>query len=387
MKNLKVIQIIFCSLVICFISVFGFFTVINENIYSKQEGRSLTVFPDVNKKSFMDDKFYSELTNAYSDQLVFRSKFVSTYYHINQQRYIGNVVRGKEDQLFFAPLIVEDDKDYREDLKNFVNSDLNEMAKNISDMGAKFIFLSIPRKDVVMDEYLPNSYVNGKENYLDYIKIIEENISSDVHLIDAYDVFEKSNLTDAFYQTDHHVNIDGSYLIFQEIIDYINKDGKNIEVKPLEEEYIVYEKVVNGSINRNIGSTIKGRKEKLILVPKNDQVEYERYDSGRESERAVFGDTDHYGVYMGGDCAETVVKTNLKGKPKILYVGSSFTNILESLSVYKFRRVVSVDYRYNNTGKDLLSYIKENDIDYVVFIGSQSNNALDVNNLKMHLGL
>jgi hypothetical protein len=284
-------------------------------------------------------------------------------------------------------LIVEDDSKYRDELKEFIDKDLNEVAKKISDVGAKFIFLSIPRKDVAMEEFLPDNFISGKDNYLDYMQIIKTNVSDDVYVIDAYELFKKNNLKHSFYQTDHHVNIDGSYLIFEEIVNYINKKKKKIDLLPLEEEYDVKEMVINGSINRNIGSTIKGRKEKLVLIPKNTTVEYERFDSGIESKRQVFGNFDDYGVYMGGDCSETIVKTNLKGKPKILYVGSSFTNILESLSVYKFRRVVSVDYRYNKTGKDLITYVKENDIDYVVFIGSQSDDALNIERLRLHLGI
>jgi hypothetical protein len=67
-------------------------------------------------------------------------------------------------------------------------------------------------------------------------------------------------------------------------------------------------------------------------------------------------------------------------------VGTSFTNVLESLSVQKFNKMISIDYRHNDTGKSIVDYVKEYDIDYVVFICSQSNNSLNINSIKEQLG-
>ena len=61
-------------------------------------------------------------------------------------------------------------------------------------------------------------------------------------------------------------------------------------------------------------------------------------------------------------------------------------NILEALSVPSYRKIVSVDYRHNKTGKSINDYVMENNIDYVVFVPGQSTNAYSLKQLELHLG-
>ena len=131
---------------------------------------------------------------------------------------------------------------------------MNSVAKEVVDAGSKFIFISIPRKDVIMDKYLPDSYIRGAEDYLEYIQIIKENISTDVEFVDAYELFKahQNEHYDVYYQTDHHLNIRGAYYIFEDIISRVNRDGYNIELGKLEDEYEVQSRVINGSYNRKI---------------------------------------------------------------------------------------------------------------------------------------
>lgn len=89
---------------------------------------------------------------------------------------------------------------------------------------------------------------------------------------------------------------------------------------------------------------------------------------------------------MGSDMAETYVKTNIKNAPNIMYVGTSYTNILESLSVYKFSSMLSIDYRENQTGKSIAEYVNEYNIDYVVYIPSNSDVPYKLKQLRLHIG-
>ena len=83
--------------------------------------------------------------------------------------------------------------------------------------------------------------------------------------------------------------------------------------------------------------------------------------------------------------AYTRIETNKEGK-NIMFVGSSFTNILEALSIPSYNRMVSIDYRHNKTGHDINYYVDKYDIDYVIFIPAQSNNAFSIPQMKLHLG-
>lgn len=387
-KSIKIIKITFCTLVIAVISVIGLKTVLNNEKMSYKEGRKLKTFPKLTLKAIKKDTYFNDLTDAFADQLEYREEFIKYYYLLNMQRYVGGVVEGKDNVLFLSPLIVRNKEHYKEKLKQLSQNEISNIAKNVTKLGAKFIFLSIPRKDVVMNKYLPSTYISGVEDYIESIDILKENVSKEVIVIDAYDIFKINNTYDVFYKTDHHLNIRGAYELFEELIKLINKDGYNIQVKSLEEEYEIKSQVINGSYNRKIGQKINAGLEELTLVPKNNKVKYTRWDDSKLVNTPVFGtDNTYASAYMGKDVAETVIKTNIQDAPNILYVGSSFTNILEALSVYKFNTMVSVDYRHNTTGKSIEDYVKEYNIDYVVFMPSQQNNALSITIMKEHLGL
>lgn len=386
----KIIQIAFCSVVIVIITVIGILTLMNNNKISLKEGRELELFPEITLDNLMKDTFYTDFTNAFADQLAFREDLIKMYYLLNLQKYTGDVVKGKEDQLFLSPLIIENKESYIKKLKQVISKDMNNIAKEVVDAGSKFIFISIPRKDVIMDKYLPDSYIKGIDDYIEYVNIIREQKSTDVDFVDAYELFRKNQQEhyDVYYQTDHHLNIRGAYYMFEDIITKVNSDGYNIELGELEDEYTIQSRVVNGSYNRKIGQSVAGKYEELVLIPKNTTLQYIRKDNSEVVDTPIFGDGNTYATaYMGKDYAETVIDTNNDDAPNILYVGSSYTNVLEALSVYKFNKMVSIDYRDNTTGKSIADYVKEHDIDYTIFICAQSTSSLSVSSMKQHLGL
>ena len=56
-----------------------------------------------------------------------------------------------------------------------------------------------------------------------------------------------------------------------------------------------------------------------------------------------------YGLYMGGDIAETCIRTDRPSLPTALIFGDSFTNAVESLAYYSFDEMRSVDLRHYKT--------------------------------------
>ena len=387
-KKIIVIKSIFCILVICMFFLIGVLTLLNNNEISIKEGRTLTTFNSITLESIKDESVFNTVTNAFSDQLAFRDYLIKGYYLINLQRYVGDVVEGENNQLFLSPLIIGNKENYEQKLINISKNEISNVADEITKAGAKFIFLSVPRKDAVMDKYLPSTYIKGTDDYLEFVNILKENVSDKVYVMDAYEIFKKNDVYDVFYTTDHHINVRGAYEIFEDIISIVNNDGYNIQIGTLEDEYIIKSQIINGSFNRKIGQSVKCGEEEMNLVPKTTSVQYTRMDDGKVVDTKVFGDGNTYAeAYMGADYAETVITTNNYNAPNILYVGSSYTNILEAFSVYKFKTMVSIDYRHNITGKSIVDYVKEYDIDYCIFICSQQTNALSISGIKQHLGL
>ena len=114
--------------------------------------------------------------------------------------------------------------------------------------------------------------------------------------------------------------------------------------------------------------------------------EYERLDNGAASDTPLIrirgSGQSLYGDYMGGDIAETIVRTTRPALPRILIVGDSFTNALELLAVFDFDEMRSLDYRHFD-GPALSDYIRAYRPDYVLILrddvsclGSDGNGAL-----------
>lgn len=387
MNKDKIIQICFCTVFILVISVMGMLTLMNNKTLSKKEGRKLTTFPKITLNNLTKDSFYTNYTDAFADQLAFREDLIKCYYLFSLQRYVGDVIKGENNQLFLSPLIIENEESYTKKLANITKKEISNVAKEVEQAGSEFLFISIPRKDVLMDEYLPSTYIKGTEAYLEHVDIVKENVSGEVQVIDAYELL-KGKVQKPYYTTDHHMNIRGAYVIFENIVQKANEDGYSIKLGTLEDEFEIKSQVINGSYNRKIGQSVNAGEEELTLIYKDNKLEYTRKDSGEVVTIPIFGTGNTYAsAYMGDDYAETIVTTNNEGAPNILFVGSSYTNVLESLSVCKFNTMVSIDYRHNKTGKSIADYVKEYDIDYTIFICAQQTDSLSVSSIKEHLGL
>lgn len=375
---MKYIKIIFIAIFICAISAFFVLTIDNHNEVSELEKRTLQTFPEFSIEKLAGEEYYNDLTAAFSDQLEFRDILVKGYYIFQFQRYNGDVVIGENDELYAAYQRV--DEDYYEDLRTNAGY-ANEVAAEVIDAGADFTFLSIPRKDAIETENLPDSYISSEESYLKAIDILEEVLSDDIEFIDAYDVFKANDAVRAYYTTDHHITPRAAFMLYHEVLKACGMPEYQVE-----EHYDVEKTIINGSFNNQIGQSVKSKPEELSMVP-HEETDYERSEDGEKSDLAVFQSRNTYeDSYMEGDHAYTVIDTGRDHLPNIMYVGSSFTNIMEAVTIRDFNLMVSIDYRHNETGTSIAEYVKKHDIDHVIFIPSQSNDAFSKIMMKKHLG-
>lgn len=364
--------------VLCFFMILGFFmitTVFNNEKVSDVERRELKTFPKFSINKLFSKSYYDDLTSAFSDQLNLRSYLVKGYFLFQFQRYYGDAVKGDNNQLYSPEEKVS--KSYYNNLKNTL-----ELVNSESDkIDAKFIFLSIPRKDAYMRDDLPSTYTSSYDIYKKQVETLRSVLNDDIIFIDAYDVFNKSNIYNCYYSNDHHVTPRCAYLLYDEI----NKYTK-VKSYELEDVFVVNKTIVNGAYNRQLGQTVKSSPEDLYLTLKKD-ISYKRYENDKLSKKEVYGTGNTYeDAYMEGDMAYTRIETNKKGK-NIMFVGSSYTNILEALSVPSYNRILSIDYRHNKSGNSISYYVDKYNIDYVVFIPSQSSNAYSLSMIKKHLGI
>ena len=375
MKTEKTVQKIFIITFLTIITFFMITTLLNNEKVSDVERRELNTFPKFKIENLVKKSYYDDLTSAFQDQLELRQYLIKGYFLFQFQRYYGDAVKGKNNQLYSAEQ-AKPSKDYYKNLKKQIE---NINTKN-KELNAKLIFLSIPRKDAYMTKELPKTYTSSINIYNKQVEITKQTLDSDITFINAYDVFKKSGIYNCYYSNDHHITPKCAYELYKEINKITNTKSYN-----LEEEFKINKTVVNGAYNRQLGQTVKSKPEDLYLTPKKT-INYTRYENDKLSNKKVYGKGNSYeDAYMEGDMAYTRIETNKKGE-NIMFVGSSYTNILEALSVPSYNRMLSIDYRHNKTGKSINYYVDKYNIDYVVFIPGQSSNAYSLDKIKLYLG-
>lgn len=378
---MKKLRIGFIVIFIGILFLFFINTITSNEKVSNVEKRNLSTFPEFKVKNLLTSSYYDDLTKAFNDQLFLRNELVKGYYLMQFQRYLGDVVEGKDGEMFSAPQSNVNRENYKKNLIS-VSKEMNEIVDELKKNGTQFIFLSIPRKDAYLEEYLPSTYTSSKSIYEYGLNILKENSSKDIIYVDALEVFHEHNGNNHYYfKTDHHINPRGGELLYLELMNIIDAPSYK-----LDDFYQVHEAVVNGSYNKQVGQSVKLNKEELWLSLKSD-FSYTRYENDKVSNLSIWGSgTSYETAYMEGDMAYTRVETKRDELPNVMFVGSSFTNILEALTIPSVNRMVSIDYRHNKSGKSIVDYAKEYDIDYVIFVPAQSDNALSVNNIRLHLG-
>ena len=393
---MKYIQIIFCTIIVAFLGIVGVCTLDNKIPSNEDELRTFTMFPELDYKRFRDVEYLNQISDAFTDQLEWRWNFVEGYFtftkDILKQSTLGDIVVGKDQVLFNKPLEIRDWKKYKKDVRKGAKL-INEANAEAKKYGAKLIVLDAPRRDVDMEKYIPSYYPNYEEEFEECRKIKREELDPDIPVIDVKEVFEEHNPEGDnryWYYNDHHINCRGAELVLEEIMKIVNEDHPEVKQKKLD-EYKIVKQQVYGALNRKIGLSAKAPDEELNLIPDGWEVPYERWDDGEKSDRPILATGEENNTYsyayMGDNYGETIVKTNRKELPSIYYCGSSFTNVLEAMSVPSFNNMYSTDLRFNDTEYTMVDYIKKFRPDYVVFISGQSTATYNYKHVKQHLGL
>lgn len=391
---MKYIQIIFCTVVIAFLGIIGVCTLDNRIPSSEDEMRTYTMFPELDYKKLTDVNYLNQIGDAFTDQMEWRWNFVKGYFTLTKdvlhQSTVGDIVVGKEEVLFNKPLQIKNWKKYKKNVKKSAEL-INEAAREAAKYGTKMIVIDAPRRDISLTKYTPSYYPDISEKYEECLKIQKETLDDSIEVIDVKELFEKNNPEGDnrfWYYNDHHINCRGGELVLSEIIKIVQKDYPQVEQKTLD-DYKIVKRQVYGALNRKIGLTAKAPDEELNLIPDGWTMNYERWDEGERTDNPIFGeDTNTYSLsYMGNNYGETIVKTDKENLPSIYYCGSSFTNVLEAMSVPSFKNMYSTDLRFNDTDNTMIDYIKKFKPEYVVFISGQSTATFNHKHVLTHLGL
>jgi hypothetical protein len=265
---------------------------------------------------------------------------------------------------------------------SWVGDDNRALADIVEGYGGSYFYLGLPEKFSYYSSRYP-SYMNNRQWYLEpataeFKKALAER---GVDFLDMAEVFDAmGHPLDLYYRSDHHFNLEGALVCYHTLMDAIRQktglqlpelaEGENLELITLQNHFV-------GSMDRKLYDLWESGDMLAIGQPK-ESVAFTREDEGRTSEPTIYelpespDDNVDYDVYMGGDKAETVIRTNRPVLPSILIFGDSYTNVLESLLYWSFDEMRSVDLRYYD--EMLLSdYIQLYKPDIVVCVRDDTN--------------
>ncbi|HBB60904.1 MAG TPA: hypothetical protein DCZ61_03820 [Lachnospiraceae bacterium] len=177
-----------------------------------------------------------------------------------------------------------------------------------------------------------------------------------------------------YFKTDHHWNCFGAYEGYRKLMTLLEVDEPLLEPVEVADESLWW----SGSKAAEVG--FREYKEPFPVC-RYDYPSMEIYINGNPSESLepqdlVFAgelDSISYGNYYGDVVGEVILNTNRPERRNILLLGDSFDNAIRKLVASHFNKTFSVDERVyeEDLGKpfNLASYVKENNIDVVVYDG------------------
>ena len=347
---------------------------------NEYENRKANQAPALSLGAFLSGDFQNDLDSALSDQ-VFGAEdakknyndlesnisysFLSKIYEAYPDRYFeyNDVLVFNTEYLLFPPRELNDAAKVGFDLKA---DSINSVADKYKDIDFYAYYIE---KDTDI-----NFETGEKIGFYEYIETLidREKCKLGCYTIDSFEEYAEK-----FYKIDHHWNNVGSYDGYLKICSLLGIEDA-IEKG---EEFLVGEKIIGSklALAKNTESwTDSLYAYKYDFPEMKVKVNGEFKDYGNQN---LTGDkflkeeeSLSYSLYFGSDAGEIVFKTGNEELDNILVIGDSFDNAVLKLLACHYNGTHSVDLRnyehYMGKKFDFDSYVEENDIDKVLFIGN-----------------
>lgn len=336
---------------------------------STYETRPAKQLPELSFKSFVSGAYQSGFESALSDQVPMSQYFKKAYNELTSRV----VEFGVKPLLHSEPdaLIRYNNTNIYRDYMIYTQYDFENLK---------------PAYDLMADSYKAAMAVNPETEFAFYY--IESDTCCDVitgDKIPSYDYLKNAmglteenfgrleiNNFDEFSQyfrkTDHHWNHKGSYRGYVEIAELLGVEDEILV--PAEERTLPGSYVGTKGVGARLPSFAESPDVYFFDYPELGAVYGSEalYRDGSMTELV-------YSSFYGGDESEFVFDTGRPERENLLVLGDSFDNTVLKLLASHFGKTFTVDLRYyvdeNGTaGLDITEYIKRNDIDKVLIVGS-----------------
>lgn len=362
-----------------FMTVWVIIIVINfiwpKQTFSQEENRMLSTIPKFSFASFVNGNYLNGVNDYINDHFAFRNVYlkINSWWEINVmgKKENNSVYVGKDGYLF------EKFQYGEEEIKN-----ANKNITVISDFAQKMNNSNIPTFFVL----IPNSIYVNKDKLPDFVEApnqeeIINNIyksvknTTNVNVTTALELGNK--ITPLYFKTDHHMNSNGAYVVYNEFCKYAN-----VQAVPIQDFNKVT--VTNDFLGTfDSKAQIANQVPDEIFVYKNEtntNLNEAIYD--KETTNSIFNEKylegkDKYSYFLNGNNSKAIIKTKVKNNKKLLIIKDSYAHIMSQFLCENYSELHFLDPRYTNFNYE--EYVKKEKITDVLFLYNVSTFVNDTN--------
>ena len=371
-------QITLISVFCTFLAVFFALILIlpkKEGELSQNERRMLAEAPDFTLANILNGGFAKQTDAWLQDHFPGRLFFVSFYSYANRitgRNATESIIAGKDGRLFTEPV----KQDYEQIRKN-----AETLRKFINENGLNAVSAVIPSSGSVLENKLPALHrrYHDKEIIEQFNAYLKE---SSKPLDVAGLIGSQSEPDKYYYKTDHHLSMDGSYLLYTAL-------AKELEFEPLpENEFQKTPYEFYGTSYGRSGLMLTppdsleiwqhgSNSDSGIIVTTFDGKTKKEHKGMIDSECLKDGIADKYAAYLYGNHGITsVVNPNVESGTLMLFKDSYANAVVPFLSAH-YHEIIMIDTRYYNPQTEPPAEIvsRLSISDFVILCGTDTANS------------
>ncbi|MBR6336335.1 MAG: hypothetical protein IKR76_01240, partial [Ruminococcus sp.] len=196
------------------------------------EKRELSPAPKLIEQGSLNTDFSTQAEAWYNDRLPFRARVLEAAGMIKSEVFgapVANVITGKDGWLFFEGSAA----DYID--SNAMSSyqleatavTLSLIEENVKSKGGSFLFVPMPNKAEVYDEYMPANYVKADSN--NYSRLLERLKAHGVSVLDMKQIMRDNKNAGIYHKRDTHWNYLGALIGYNAIMDGLSHEHKTYD--------------------------------------------------------------------------------------------------------------------------------------------------------------
>lgn len=368
---------------VMFITIWVVIVIINfiwtKEIFSQEENRMLATIPRYSFESFVSGEYLNGVNDYINDHFAFRNFYLklNSWWEVDVMGKEENngVFIGKNGYLF-------EKFNYSEEEQKNVSHNIKTISYFASKMDGQNIptyFVIVPNSIYINRDMLPNNVeVQSQKEIINqiYTEIVN---TENVNVVESLEEANKSR--QMYFKTDHHMNSDGAYVVYNELC-----KKANIPIKEIAD----FNRV---TVSNNFLGTFDSKAQLLnqdsdeLFVYQNEtntNIKEAIYD--KQTTNSIFNEEylkgkDKYSYFLNGNNSKAIIKTNIKNNKKLLVIKDSYAHIMSQFLCQNYSEIHFLDPRYTNF--NYIDYAKENGITDVLFLYNLSTFVQDTNIRKV----